>query len=72
MDIVNTARQRAGLILPKLQHMRVGGRNHELLQHIALVQGYANLLDRKTDERVASELIDVCQKAEQYMTQVVR
>lgn len=75
MDKIENAKHRAGLILPKLERMRSTA-SHELLQHLALVRNYFDMLNNNytsvSPEILADDLIGICDKAEKFMMEAVR
>ena len=72
------ARRSADLLIPKLEALRnsVGGAKiHDVLGHLALVSNYRWMIDkpgRNDPEVIAVETIDICNKAERFMMEVVR
>lgn len=67
------ARRRADLILPKLEAARRsagGSRIHDVLQHLALVSNYRQMIDsakRVPVEVLAQDLVECCDKAEKFL-----
>lgn len=78
MSNIDTARRRADLLLPKLEALKktIGdARLHDVLGHTALVSNYRWMLDkpgRNDPAVIAEETIDICDKAEKFMMEVVQ
>ena len=76
MDIVQTANRRAELLLPKLEALRAGGRIHDVLTYIAILNRYGEFLKRghrvATPDEIAQELLEACDGAEKFMMEVAK
>jgi hypothetical protein len=78
MNIVEKAKHRAALLLPKLEAVRNSGNGatiHDSAKWLAIVRNYNDLLSRPCrvpHEILAEELLQGCDGAEAYLMEVAK